>query len=50
MAIYSLLGELVTGWNTMMAISVPASAPLVVAFIFLQRYAVAGMMAGSVKS
>ena len=49
-AIYSLLAEFVTEWNTMMAFSVLASAPLVVAFIFLQRYVVQGMTAGAIKS
>jgi multiple sugar transport system permease protein len=49
-AIYSLLAEFVTEWNMMMAFSVLASAPLVVAFIFLQRYVVAGMTAGAIKS
>ena len=46
MAIYSLLAEFVTEWNMMMAFSVLASAPLVVAFIFLQRYVVRGMTVG----
>ncbi len=50
MAIYSLLAEFVTEWNMMMAFSVLASAPLVVAFIFLQRYVVQGMTAGAIKS
>lgn len=50
MAIYSLLAEFVTEWSMMMAFSVLASAPLVVAFIFLQRYVVAGMTAGAIKS
>ena len=49
-AIYSLLAEFVTEWNMMMAFSVLASAPLVLAFIFLQRYVVQGMTAGAVKS
>jgi multiple sugar transport system permease protein len=49
MAIYSLLAEFVTEWSMMMAFSVLASAPLVVAFIFLQRYVVLGMTAGAVK-
>ena len=39
-----------TEWNTMMAFSVLASAPLVIAFIFLQRYVVQGMTAGAIKS
>ena len=49
-AIYSLLAEFVTDWNTMMAFSVLASAPLVIAFIFLQRYMVRGMTAGAITS
>lgn len=50
MAIYSLLAEFVTDWNTMMAFSVLASLPLVVAFIFLQKYMVQGMTAGALTS
>lgn len=49
MAIYSLLAEFVTEWNMMMAFSILASAPLVVAFIFLQRYFVRGMTVGGIK-
>ncbi|HSB68222.1 MAG TPA: carbohydrate ABC transporter permease [Candidatus Methylomirabilis sp.] len=49
-AIYSLLAEFVTEWSMMMAFSVLASAPLVVAFIFLQRFVVQGMTAGAIKS
>jgi multiple sugar transport system permease protein len=49
-AIYSLLAEFVTEWNMMMAFSVLASAPLVIGFIFLQRYVVQGMTAGAIKS
>jgi multiple sugar transport system permease protein len=49
-AIYSLLAEFVTEWSMMMAFSVLASAPLVVAFIFLQRYVVQGMTAGAIKA
>jgi len=50
MAIYSLLAEFVTEWNTMMAFSVLASLPLVVAFILLQKYMVQGMTAGALTS
>jgi multiple sugar transport system permease protein len=49
MAIYSLLAEFVTEWNVMMAFSILASAPLVVAFVFLQRYVVRGMAVGAIK-
>lgn len=50
MAIYSLMAEFVTDWNAMMAFSVLASLPLVVTFIFLQRYMVQGMTAGALTS
>lgn len=50
MAIYSLMAEFVTEWNTMMAFSVLASLPLVVAFIFLQKFMVQGMTAGALTS
>lgn len=50
MAIYSLLAEFVTDWNTMMAFSVLASLPLVGVFIFLQRYMVQGMTGGALTS
>jgi multiple sugar transport system permease protein len=33
----------------MMAFSILASAPLVVAFVFLQRYVVRGMTVGAIK-
>ena len=49
MAIYSLLAEFVTEWNMLMAFSVIASAPLVVAFIFLQKYVVRGMTVGAIR-
>lgn len=50
MAIYSLMAEFVTDWNTMMAFSALASLPLVVAFMFLQKYMVQGMTAGALTS
>src|SRR5918993_3412919 len=45
MAIYSLMAEFVTDWNTMMAFSILASLRPVIAFIFLQIM-VQGMTAG----
>lgn len=50
MAIYSLMAEFVTDWNTMMAFSALASLPLVIAFVFLQKYMVQGMTAGALTS
>ena len=50
MAIYSLLAEFITDWNTMMAFSVLASLPLIVTFVFLQKYMVQGMTTGALTS
>lgn len=50
MAIYSLMAEFVTDWSGMMAFSTLASLPLVVAFIFLQKFMVQGMTAGALTS
>ena len=36
-------------WNQIMAASLTVSVPVVIAFLFLQRYLVAGLTAGSVK-
>lgn len=36
-------------WNDMMAASVVASLPLVIAFLFLQKYFISGLTAGAVK-
>lgn len=36
-------------WNDLMAASVVASVPLVIAFIFLQKYFISGLTAGAVK-
>jgi multiple sugar transport system permease protein len=47
--VLSFIQELQISWGAMMAVSVVTSAPLVVLFIFLQRYLVAGLTAGAVK-
>ncbi|MFE7355147.1 carbohydrate ABC transporter permease, partial [Streptomyces sp. NPDC057543] len=44
------IGEFQTAWPQLMAASLIVSIPVVVAFMFLQRYLVGGMTAGSVKS
>jgi multiple sugar transport system permease protein len=36
-------------WNQIMAASLTVSVPIVVGFLLLQRFLVAGMTAGSVK-
>ncbi|GAB2896080.1 carbohydrate ABC transporter permease [Streptomyces mayteni] len=44
------LGEFQTSWPALMAASLIVSLPVVVAFMFLQRYLVGGLTAGAVKS
>lgn len=45
-----LMGQHAYEWNQMMAMSVLGSLPVLVLFLFFQRYFIAGMTAGSVKS
>lgn len=49
LALLSFQGEFLTDYPLLFTGVVVASAPLVLAYIFLQRYFVAGMTAGSVK-
>jgi multiple sugar transport system permease protein len=44
------IGEFQTAWPALMAASLIVSVPVVVAFMFLQRYLVGGLTAGAVKS
>ncbi|SHE24510.1 carbohydrate ABC transporter permease [Actinomyces glycerinitolerans] len=45
-----LMGQHSYEWNEMMAMSVLGSIPVVLLFIFFQRYFIGGMTAGSVKN
>lgn len=45
----SYLGEATAKWSELMAASLAASTPVVIAFILLQRYLVGGIAAGAVK-
>lgn len=45
-----LMGQHSYEWNEMMAMSVLGSIPVLLLFIFFQRYFIGGMTAGSVKS
>ncbi len=49
MAIYSMLSEFITDWASMMAFSVLASLPIMIVFIFLQKYVIKGMTMGAIK-
>ena len=45
-----LMGQHAFEWNQMMAMSVLGSLPLLILYLIAQRYFLAGMTAGSVKS
>lgn len=45
-----LMGQHAFEWNEMMAMSVLGSLPLLILYLFAQRYFLAGMTAGSVKA
>jgi multiple sugar transport system permease protein len=45
-----LMGQHAFQWNEMMAMSVLGSLPLLVLYLIAQRYFLAGMTAGSVKT
>jgi ABC-type sugar transport system, permease component len=48
--IYSFYGQKSSEWNLLFADIVLISLPIIVVYVFLQKYIVAGMTAGSVKS
>lgn len=45
-----LMGQHAYEWNQMMAMSVLGSLPILILFLFFQRYFIAGMTAGAIKS
>jgi multiple sugar transport system permease protein len=45
-----LMGQHSYEWNEMMAMSIVGSIPVLVLFLFFQRYFIGGLTAGSVKS
>ena len=45
-----LMGQHAYEWNQMMAMSVLGSLPILILFLFFQKYFIAGMTAGAVKS
>ena len=47
--LHAFIGEYQTDWNLLMAGGVITTLPVVVLFVFLQRYLVAGLTAGAVK-
>ena len=47
--INSMFGEHVVHWNDIMASALVATVPVLLLFVFVQRYMIAGMTAGAVK-
>ena len=47
--IAQMVGEYRTLWNDMMAASILASLPMIIAFIFLQKYFISTLTAGAIK-
>lgn len=47
--IMTYMGEFTSNWSNMMAASIAVSVPVTIMFIFLQRFFIQGMTAGSVK-
>ena len=45
----TFMGEFQTSWPSLMAASLIVSLPVILMFVVLQKYIVAGMTAGSVK-
>ncbi|MCP4403086.1 MAG: carbohydrate ABC transporter permease [bacterium] len=44
-----LIGQYRIAWNDLMAVSLVASIPLTIIFLFLQKYLISGLTAGAVK-
>lgn len=48
--IFEFIGWQAVAWNQMMAASIVGMVPVLLVFVFLQRYLVAGLTAGAIKS
>ena len=44
------MGQITYSWNEMMAMSILGSIPIIIIFLFAQKYFIAGLSAGAVKS
>jgi multiple sugar transport system permease protein len=49
LGIYKFISQYGTRWNDLMAVSVVAAVPIILVFIFAQRYITSGLVAGAVK-
>lgn len=48
-ALNRLIGQYGTNWNDLMAVATLIAAPVLIVFVFLQRYIVAGLAGGATK-
>lgn len=48
-ALNRIIGQYGTNWNDLMAVATVIALPVLLIFIFLQRYIVAGLAGGAVK-
>jgi multiple sugar transport system permease protein len=49
LGIYKFIGQYGVRWNDLMAVAVVAALPIILVFIFAQRYITSGLAAGAVK-
>lgn len=49
LGLYRFIGQYGTEWNNLMAVATMAALPILIIFIFLQKYVVGGIVAGSMK-
>jgi len=49
LGLYSFIGEYTVQWNMLMAGAVVTTLPVVILFMFLQRYLIAGLTSGAIK-
>lgn len=49
LGLYNFIGEYGTNWNSLMAVAMIATVPIIIIFITLQKYIVGGLTSGSVK-
>jgi multiple sugar transport system permease protein len=49
LGLYRFIGQYGTRWNDLMAVSAVAAAPIILVFIFAQKYITSGLVTGAVK-
>jgi multiple sugar transport system permease protein len=49
LGLYKFISEYGTRWNDLMAVSTVAALPIILVFIFAQRYVTSGLVTGAVK-